>query len=108
MAQFDVHRNPGRSRHAFPYLVVVQSAWFDDVDSRLVAPLILEAAVAGIPKPPHMPRFVVEGHRVLLDPLQIQPLPRRLLGQPIASLAEGDAAAEIIGAIDRVITRAYG
>jgi toxin CcdB len=108
MAQFDVHRNPGRSRAAVPYVVVIQSAWFDATPSRLVAPLLLASAVGDLRPPPHMPRFEIEGRGVVLDALQCQPIPRHLLGTPIASLADDDSAVRIIAAIDDVISRSHG
>jgi toxin CcdB len=37
MAQFDVHRNNGKQRDSIPYVVVVQSALFDDYGRRVVA-----------------------------------------------------------------------
>ena len=36
MAQFDVCRNRGRSRDAFPYFVVVQSRVFDATGRRVL------------------------------------------------------------------------
>jgi toxin CcdB len=108
MAQFDVHLNPGRSKAAVPYLVVIQSAWFDAAPSRLVAPLLLAAAVNDLRPPPHMPRFEIDGRPMLLDPLQCQPVPRHLLGPPIASLADDNSAAAIVAAIDEIISRSHG
>ena len=40
MAQFDVHRNIGKQRHAIPYVVVVQSSLFDTYRRRVVIPLV--------------------------------------------------------------------
>jgi len=41
MAQFDVHRNPGRTRTGTPYFVIVQSRRFDGYPRRVVVPLVL-------------------------------------------------------------------
>jgi hypothetical protein len=39
MAQFDVHRNPGRHRDRIPFVVVVQSSLYDGYRRRVVVPL---------------------------------------------------------------------
>jgi toxin CcdB len=108
MAQFDVHRNPGRSRGAIPYLLVLQSAYFDDTPNRLVAPLLLGGAARDLRPPAHLPRFTVEDREVIMDALQLQPVPRTLLGPAIATLADDDSAIRIITAVDEVISRGYG
>ena len=40
MAQFDVHRNPGKNRDAIPFVVLVQSSLFDSYRRRVVVPLV--------------------------------------------------------------------
>jgi toxin CcdB len=40
MAQFDVHRSPGRRRRDVPFVVIIQSAWFDNLPTRMVVPLL--------------------------------------------------------------------
>lgn len=108
MAQFDVHRNPGRNREAIPYVVVVQSRRFDGHARRLVAPL-LAAGVAGASGYPEMaPRFEVEENPVILDPLQLQTVPTVALGAPVASLADDRHATRIIAAIDVVLSTSHG
>jgi toxin CcdB len=107
MPQFDVHRNPGRSRAAVPFLVVVQSRRFDGLARRLVAPLLaVGAQTVGYPE--LAPRFRILGQEVVLDPLQLQSVPRDLLGSAIASLADDDASGRIIGAIDAVLSTSAG
>jgi toxin CcdB len=106
MAQFDVHRNPGRTRTGLPYLVVVQSLRFADHPRRLVAPLGLVGGRPRLETIDHSPVFLVEGRQVALDPLQLQAVPREALGPAIASLAQDSD--RIIKAIDAVITRAWG
>jgi len=39
-AQFDVHRNTGRNRTAIPYVVIVQSSYFEKSRRRVVVPLV--------------------------------------------------------------------
>jgi toxin CcdB len=106
MAQFDVHRNPGRHRAAIPFVVVVQSRRFDGHLRRLVAPLL--AAEPGAVWPELAPRFTIEGQAVVLDPLQLQTVPRDALGPAVASLAGDADASRIIAAIDAVLSTSAG
>jgi toxin CcdB len=108
MAQFDVHRNPGRSRSAIPFVVVVQSRRFDAHARRLVAPLLFAALTEARRYPDLAPRFRIVGQDVVLDPLQLQTVPREMLGEVVTSLADDASASAIINAIDVVLTRAWG
>lgn len=106
MAQFDVHRNPGRTRRHIPFVVIVQSAVFDGYERRVVVPLV-RASSFGTPEHGRFnPVFIIDGIQVILHPLEMVSMPVAMLDAPVASLAhEGD---NIIGAIDELITRAYG
>ncbi len=108
MAQFDVHRTPGRAAAGIPFVVVVQSRSYDHLRTRLVAPLIAsaEARLAGYP--PSTPRFEVAGQSVTLDILQMQAIPRERLGPAIGTLADDNDATRIIRALDDAVSRAYG
>lgn len=106
MAQFDVHRNPGRNRDGIPYVVVLQSAVFDDYARRVVVPLVRRSDVGRIPHARFNPSFVIEGISVVLHPLEIVSVPADRLGSPVASLA--DQGQQIIDALDELMTRAYG
>jgi toxin CcdB len=108
MAQFDVHRNPGRNRAAIPFVVVVQSASFDHAATRLVAPLVVSGADEPWRYPARLPRFMIEGQTLALDPLLLQAVPRAALGPVVASLANEDDAFAIITAIDQVLSRTGG
>lgn len=108
MAQFDVHRNPGRNRDAIPYVVVVQSRRFDGHARRLVAPLLAAGAVGAGSYPEMAPRFEINGSTVILDPLQLQTVPAAALGAPLASLADDQHASRIISAIDVVLSTSHG
>jgi toxin CcdB len=108
MAQFDVHRNPGRNRDAIPYVVVVQSRRFDGHARRLVAPLLAAGAAGASSYPEMAPRFDIEGRSVILDPLQIQTVPAATLGAPVASLAEDRHSSRIVSAIDVVLSTSHG
>lgn len=108
MPQFDVHRNPGRLKDAVPFVVVVQSRRFDGHARRLVAPLLAAHDTQAERFPDLAPRFVIEGRSVVMDPLQLQTVPRDLLGPVVASLAADEHAARIIAAIDAVLSTSAG
>ena len=106
MAQFDVHRNPGRNRDAIPFVVVVQSAVFDDFRRRVVVPLVRKSHLQKIHHARFNPTFVIEGVPVVLHPLKVVSAPLDGLGEPVASLA--DQGGRIVDALDELLTRAYG
>ena len=108
MAQFDVHRNPGRGGADIPYVIVIQSAYFDGQRTRLVAPLVRDDGGSEWKYPARMRHFTIEGRRVVLDPLLIQAVPNNVLGPVITALADDNSAVAIITAIDEVIARGYG
>lgn len=105
MPQFDVHRNPGRGRADIPSVVALQSDVYDHVRTRLVAPPVAAGIHDPWKDPAPLPRFTVEGQRVVLDPLLMQPVPRTALGPVIASLADDNSAVGIITAIDEILPR---
>lgn len=106
MAQFDVHRNPGRNRDSIPYVVVLQSAVFDGYQRRVVIPLVRKSHLGTIHHAGFNPGFTIKGVAVVLHPLEIVSVPASALDEPIASLAaQGD---RIIAAMDELLTRAYG
>lgn len=105
MAQFDVHRNMGAQRAVIPYVVVVQSQRFDKARRRVVIPLVLESAIAH-QEPRLNPVFVIEGRRVVLNPLHMVSIALERMGDRVVSVNEhGD---QIVAAIDLLITRAWG
>jgi toxin CcdB len=107
MAQFDVHRNPGRTRTGTPYFVIVQSRRYDSHARRVVIPLVLREALAS--RFPEMtPVFRIEGRDVALDPLQMVSIAKDALGPHVGSLADDESSGRIINAIDLVISRAWG
>ena len=97
----------GAPAEATPCVVVVPSPRFDAHVRRLVAPL-LAASPEADRYPELAPRFTVEGRRVILDPLQLQTVPRDALGPAIASLAADADASRIIVAIDVVLSTGAG
>jgi toxin CcdB len=106
MAQFDVHRNPGRHTDTIPYVVVVQSAQFDDYRRRVVVPLVRASTLGPAPFPAFNPSFRIGGAKVVLHPLEMVSVPVDRLGPPVGSLADEGRA--IIGALDEPFSRAWG
>lgn len=103
MAQFDVHRNPGRHRESIPFVVIVQSTLYDDYRRRVVVPLVNKSALAKVVNPRFNPTFRIKGHAVVLHPLEIVSVARENLGEWVDSLSEdGD---KIISALDELLTR---
>ena len=105
MAQFDVHRNPGRHSDAIPYVVVVQSAQFDTYRRRVVVPLVRAGHLGPAPFPAFNPSFRIGGMKVVLHPLEMVSVPVDQLGSPVTSLANDGQA--IIGALDELFSRAW-
>lgn len=106
MAQFDVHRNSGAHRDSIPYVVVVQSALFDDYGRRVVVPLVKSSAVGTVSNPRFNPTFRIGRTSVVLHPLDIVSVSVERLGKPIGSLAE--EADRIVAALDDLLARSWG
>jgi toxin CcdB len=103
MAQFDVHRNPGRHRDTIPFVVIVQSSLYDDYRRRVVVPLVNKSSVGKVTNARLNPTFRIKGVSVVLHPLEIVSVARGNLGERVGSLAEeGD---RIISALDELLTR---
>lgn len=104
MAQFDVHENRGPNRPTRPFVVLLQSARFDNYDRRLVAPLA-RLSVSPIPASEVTPHLLIGNERFALLTLELVSIERTRLGAHVASLAADSV--RIITAIDEVITAAY-
>jgi toxin CcdB len=103
MAQFDVHRNPGRHRDSIPFVVIVQSSLYDDYRRRVVVPLVNKSSLGKIANSRFNPTFRIKGKSVILHPLEIVSVARENLGELVESLKEeGD---KIIAALDELLTR---
>jgi toxin CcdB len=103
MAQFDVHRNPGRHRDSIPFVVIVQSSLYDDYRRRVVVPLVRESRLGKVANPRFNPTFQIEGESVVLHPLEIVSVATENLGDRVDSLhVSGD---KIIAALDELLTR---
>jgi toxin CcdB len=105
MAQFDVHRNPGRYVESVPFVVVVQSSQFDGFRRRVVVPLVRASEMGKISYPAFNPTFRVKGMKVALDPLDMVSVPVEKLGPAVESLAEHGQA--IVTALDELFSRAW-
>jgi toxin CcdB len=108
MSQFDVHRNTGRHRATIPYVVIVQSSYYEKARRRVVVPLVAAAEIgkiASLPASPINPVFEIEGDEVVLNPLEIVSIPVEALGENVTTLSEvGDT---IIAALDELFSRAW-
>lgn len=103
MAQFDVHRNPGRQRDNIPFVVVVQSNLYDNYRRRVVVPLVNKSSIGKVTNPRFNPTFRIKGQAVVLHPLEIVSVAIQNLGELVDSLKEdGD---KIIAALDELLTR---
>ncbi len=106
MAQFDVHRNIGKQSLATPYVVVVQSALFDDYRRRLVVPLVRRSGTTALRASRLNPVFSIGNTELVLHPLEMVSMAVDQMGEKVASLQ--DRGAEITDALDEVFTRAWG
>jgi toxin CcdB len=102
MAQFDVHRNPGRTKAAIPYVLVVQSDRWEDRPDRVVVPLVLASEVRYRDLALN-PEFVIDGTPVLMNPLQTATIPTRVLGPAVGTL--DDKHGQVIAALDALIAQ---
>ena len=102
MAQFDVYRNanPASSR-VIPYLLEVQSDLLDVLATRVVAPLVLATEMGKTARTLN-PQFEIEGASVVMSASEIAGVPRRVLGEKVASLQH--CSEEIIAALDLLFT----
>ena len=102
MAQFDVHRNVGKHRNTIPFVVVVQSAQFDEYRRRVVVPLVRSTAIGKIGYARFNPIFKIRGTSVVLHPLEMVSVPIEQLGPCIGSLR--DKSQQIIAALDELLS----
>ena len=103
MAQFDVHRNPGRHSESIPFVVIVQSTLYDDYRLRVVMPLVTKSSIGKVTNARFNPTFRIKGVSVVLHPLELVSVANENLGERVGSLKEdGD---KIIAAMDELLTR---
>ena len=103
MAQFDVYRNTSaKTKAAFPYIVDIQQTLLDDIATRIVIPLGKMERLQYEYLKNLTPEIKFNNERLLLLTPQIAAMPKKLLKDPIGSLAH--FRAEIIAALDFAIT----
>ena len=105
MAQFDVHRNTGNHKDSIPFVVIVQSAQFDNYRRRVVVPLVRASALGKIGHGSFNPTFKIRGTSVVLHPLELVSIPVDKLGALVGSLSE--QSQQIVAALDELFTRAW-
>ncbi|MBI3675575.1 MAG: CcdB family protein [Proteobacteria bacterium] len=99
--QFDVFPNPSkRGRAERPFVVVIQSSFVAGVSSQLCAPLVVEGELH--PDRRLNPAFRIGDQILYLHPVEITPIPARLLRTVAANL--GSERDRIIAALDLVFT----
>lgn len=103
MPQFDIYANPNpASRDSVPFVVDVQSGLIDALPTRLVMPLSrVGARQAKLPLN-LCPPMEVEGETLTLMPHLAAPIDKRLLRQPVLSMAH--RAHDISAALDAVVS----
>ena len=99
--QFDVFPNPLRAgREHRPYLVDVQHPFFEERATRIVAPLVIAAAI--LPHDRLNPVVTVQRKDLHFSPTEMFTISLRNLRNPVANLsADRD---RLIAAIDLVFT----
>ena len=103
MAQFDVYRNPSpASRSRIPFLLDVQADLLDALGTRIVVPLCRPEVLGGKPAETLNPELEVEGRKFLMLTPELAGVPRKALGERVASLANDRG--RIIAALDLAIT----
>ena len=105
MAQFDVHRNTGNHKDSIPFVVVVQSAQFDNYRRRVVVPLVRASALGKISHGSFNPSFKIRGTSVVLHPLEIVSIPVDKLGALVGSLKQEGQS--VMAALDELLTQAW-
>ncbi|HTK80643.1 MAG TPA: CcdB family protein [Rhizomicrobium sp.] len=95
--QFDVFRNPDRTTAAeHPFLIVLQSDAVDQIDTRVVAPLVSPRQLKFFEK--LLPRVMVEGAQYVIAIPAMAAIPTSIIGSAVVNLeSEGH---RITGAID--------
>lgn len=97
--RFDVVRNPsGASNKTFPYFLVVQSEFLQELPTRVVVPLTRAKAIKGPPAALLNPEFEIEGVRLVMLTQQVASVPLTALRTRVVSLESQRVA--IVRALD--------
>jgi len=103
MPQFTVYKNKNAAMKArIPYLMDVQCNLLSDLETRVVIPLYISAALKGKQLTTLTPTFKVEGKEYVLMTPQLAGISKKELGQEIADLTVHRDV--IIAAMDFLIT----
>ncbi len=102
MAQFDVYLNPSKAtRPMYPYLVDIQNALLEDLDTRMVVPLTPLASNPNMLMKKLTPEIHIDGKAHLFMTPQMASVPKDILKQPIGTLANSRSV--MIDAVDFMI-----
>ncbi len=103
MAQFDVYRNANPATRArIPFLLDVQADLLRSLATRIVVPLCGPEVLGGKLAERLNPEFDVGGRKVVMLTPELAGVPRKSLGERVASLAEERGA--IVAALDLALT----
>jgi toxin CcdB len=100
MAQFDVFEGTFAGDPRTPYVIALQSDLIDALALQVVAPLRHLEGATQLGR--LTPTVTVLGQTLIFYPTEIVSLPRRLLGAPVANLAQDRD--RIIAALDLLFT----
>jgi toxin CcdB len=101
MARFDVYQNSGPLATSTPYLLDVQSALLDGLDTRIVIPLRRVDQFPAVNFAKDLtPIFDIEGVSCFLETPKLAAVPTRLLKNHVMSLS--DQQSLISNALDRL------
>ena len=103
MPQFAVHRNPNpASRNAIPLLLDVQSELLDTLNTRVVVPLYIPAAMQDGIIATLMPRIEVDGEPYIAVTPELAGISRKSLGVQVSDVSH--RRYDIIAALDLLLT----
>ncbi len=103
MPQFSVYKNKNKhSREQYPYLLDVQTALLDKLETCMVVPLVELHELRGKPLTVVMPVFEIDGKSLVMLTPQMAGIARKELGAEVASLAH--KRDEIVAALDFLVT----
>ena len=103
MTQFDFYKNPSKSsRHAYPYIVDIQTPVIAEISTRIVLPLGRKELFEGETLKGLTPEITYGEEELLLLVPQIASAPAKNLRDPIGSLSH--FRDEIISALEFAIT----
>ncbi len=103
MSQFAVHRNPNpATRAAIPLLLDVQSELLDTLDTRVVIPLYVPAAVQDGVIAMLMPGIEVDGKSYIAVTPELAGISRKSLGAEVSNVSH--RRYDIVAALDLLLT----